>query len=191
MNYKKTYLDCWKYLKESKNYIYIIISLFIVSILLGWFLPVPEALLEIIQNYVQELIDKTAGMNYFQLLRFIMGNNIFVAFSSLFLGIIFGILPVFGALLNGYVLGFVISRVIEGGGVMVLWKLFPHGVFEIPALILSLGLGLRLGISIFSRNPKKGVKYNARNALRVFVFVILPLLIIAGIIETSLIFLVG
>jgi stage II sporulation protein M len=69
-------------------------------------------------------------------------------------------------------------------------KLLPHGIFELPAIILALAFGLRIGMFFYSKNPELEFKYRVKNALRVFVFIIVPLLIIAAIIETSLIFLI-
>jgi stage II sporulation protein M len=69
-------------------------------------------------------------------------------------------------------------------------KLLPHGIFELPAIILALAFGLRTGMFIFSKKPELEFRYRIKNALRVFVFVIVPLLVIAAIIETSLIFLI-
>ena len=72
---------------------------------------------------------------------------------------------------------------------MVLWRIFPHGIFELPAVFISLGLGLKLGTFIFQRNKLKAFAEFFWNSLRVFLFIVLPLLIIAAIIEGSLIFL--
>jgi len=36
---------------------------------------------------------------------------------------------------------------IEGYG--ILWRLVPHGIFELPAVFISLGLGIKLGTFIF------------------------------------------
>ena len=190
--YKKigNYEKCWKYLKESKKYFLIIIVILALSGLIGFLYPV--FLIEMIQDFVQEIVEKTEGMGFLQLFLFIFQNNLMTAFFGLLLGIIFGLFPLFLAVLNGYVLGFVMNFSVGAGGFSILLRLLPHGIFEIPALIISLGLGLRLGSFVFAKKNKKQVlKYNLENSLRVFLFVIIPLLLIAGIIETGLIFLLG
>ncbi|HJX50295.1 MAG TPA: stage II sporulation protein M, partial [Candidatus Nanoarchaeia archaeon] len=70
----------------------------------------------------------------------------------------------------------------------VLLRLLPHGIFEFPAIILALATGIRLGLFWFSDNKKKEFVKRVEGSLRVFLFVILPLLIIAAIIEGFLIF---
>jgi stage II sporulation protein M len=72
-------------------------------------------------------------------------------------------------------------------GILVLWRLLPHGIFELPALFLSAGLGLRLGTFIFRKNKLKSLKNYLFESLRVFLFIIFPFLLIAAIIEGILI----
>jgi len=184
-----SYGKCWEYLKESKVYFLIILLVFLISAVVGFIKPV--FLVEFIEKFVKELIEKTEGMNFFQLLIFIFQNNLITAFIGMIFGLILGVFPLFTSVMNGYVLGFVSNKVVGVVGVGSLWKLIPHGIFEIPALIISLGLGLKLGMFIFAKDKKKQVLYDLGNSLRVFLLVILPLLIIAAIIETGLMFLLG
>ena len=72
-------------------------------------------------------------------------------------------------------------------GINVLFRLVPHGIFELPSFIISLGLGLRLGLYLFLKKRGETFSGNLENVLRVFIFVILPLLLIAAFIETMLI----
>jgi stage II sporulation protein M len=68
-------------------------------------------------------------------------------------------------------------------------NLLPHGIFELPAIFISFGMGLKFGTFLFYKEKMKKFAEFFSNSLRVFVFVILPLLVIAAIIEGSLIFL--
>ncbi|MBI2629699.1 stage II sporulation protein M [Candidatus Pacearchaeota archaeon] len=183
-----SYMQCWNYLKESKFYIYIIISLFALSILIGFIFPV--FFIEAIKSLLKELAEKTQDMNFMQMFIFIFKNNLTTAFSGMIIGLFLGIFPVIITIINGYVLGFVSSKTADSIGAKFIFALLPHGIFEIPALIISLSLGLRLGMFIFAKEKSKSLKYNLENSLRVFILIILPLLFIAGIIETLLIFLI-
>ena len=93
------------------------------------------------------------------------------------------------AIANGYILGFVSSMSVESAGVASLGKIIPHGIFELPAIFISLGLGLKFGTFAFQKNKAKSFKNYLINSLRVFLLIVIPLLIIAGIIEGTLIFL--
>ena len=104
---------------------------------------------------------------------------------------IFGIFPFFIAIYNGYVLGYVLKLVVGKIGFLEIWKLFPHGIFELPAVFISLGLGIKLGASLFAKNSDKEFLRRLKNSARVFFFIVLPLLVIAAVIEGSLIKILG
>jgi len=185
-NYKKS----WIYIKESKNFIFITMGLFLLFALFGFFIPAPAYISNQITNFINQLLNQTSGLSMSQLISFIFLNNIKTSFFGWILGFFLGIFPAIVAIFNGYVVGFVSATSVKTNGILVLWKLFPHGIFELTAVFISLGMGMKLGFSFFIK--KKGIfKRNFLEALRVFISVVLPLLIIAAIIEGSLIFLLG
>lgn len=153
MDIKKEYKQSWKFLRECKIHILIIVLLFLASILLGFLFPI--FFVDFIKKFTEEIIKKTEGLDFFQLFLFISKNNITTALIGVIAGIIFGIIPLFYAFFNGYVLGFVMNKSVSVLGIGVLWRLVPHGIFELPALVLSLGLGLKIGLFQTSANNKK------------------------------------
>jgi len=185
------YGETWNFIKESRNYLLTALFLFLASAAIGFIFPV--FFLDFIKKFIEELAAKTAGMNFFQLFLFIFSNNMQTAFLGLFLGAGLGIFPLIINLFNGYILGFVANSVVASSGAFVLWRLLPHGIFEIPALILSFGLGLRLGMFMFGKKGerKKDFIYNLVNSFKTFLYVILPLLLIAALIEAGLIAILG
>jgi len=140
------YRRCVDFILESKKFIYFTFGLFIFSTLLGVLVPVPSGIEEKILNYIFELLEMTEGLSSFEMMRFIFLNNIQSSFFGIFLGSLFGIFPLVSSLTNGYILGFVISKSMEIEGPLTILRLVPHGIFELPALFISLGLGLRLGL---------------------------------------------
>lgn len=196
---KGLYSRSWKYICDSKNYIYSVIGFFVLFILVGLFVPVPAELEAKLLEYISELLAKTEGLSQGGLIRFIFLNNVQSSFFGMIFGVFFGIFPLISSLVNGYVIGFVLSKAIEIEGVLTILRLVPHGVFELPALFISLGVGLKLGWS-FGVTVVGGVieggfvkkfkqfREDVLNSLLVFVLVVVPLLIIAAIIEGTLIF---
>jgi len=184
---KKEYKDSWNYIRVSKNFIYSIIAIFFVFVLIGFFVPASAALMEAIMRIIQDLIEQTKGMSQLELIRFIFLNNLQSSFFGVIFGVAFGIFPVLTAVVNGYLLGFVGAVSVEAGGISVLWRILPHGIFELPAIFISLGLGLKLGSFIFQKEKVKSFREYFFNSLRVFFFIVVPLLIIAAIIEGILI----
>lgn len=186
---KKEYKKSWNYIKETKIYFYIIAIIFLVMAIIGFLVPAPEFITETIMGLLQEIITKTQGMNSLELIFFIITNNVQTSFLGMIFGFVLGIFPVITALINGYLLGFVSSMTVSVESPLILLKLLPHGIFEIPAVIIALGLGMKLGTFPFKKNPKKSLREYLANSIRVFLLIILPLLLVAGIIEGSLIFL--
>ena len=184
---RQGYGDSWDYLKESKVFIFSAIVVFFIFALVGFLFPAPEFISQPILKLIEDLVARTQGLNTSQLVLFIFTNNVWASFLALTFGIILGIYPFLSALLNGYLLGFVGRMVTSQEGIGTLWKILPHGIFELPAIFIAFGLGMKLGTVFFKKNFRKTFKEYIKKSLEVLVFVIIPLLIIASIIEGSLI----
>jgi stage II sporulation protein M len=178
---KRTYKESWEYLKETKIYIYSTFWLLVFFFLLGFMFPV--FFVEQIKEVIRNILEKTIGLSGFQLILFIFKNNLMVSVIGIFSGIIFGIIPILLIITNGYIVGFVSNAVSSVEGTSILWRLLPHGIFEIPAVIISIALGIKLGFSVFYKNSGKEFSKSFFNSLKILVFIIIPLLIVAAIIE--------
>ncbi len=186
---KKEYQKSWNYIKESKKFILIVLGIFLAFSLIGFFIPAPEFITKQIADFIKEILLKTENMSQSRLISFIFLNNLQSSFFTMIFGIFLGIFPVISAIANGYLLGFVANFAIQEDGIFSLWRIFPHGIFELPAIFISFALGLRLGASIFSRKEFRKFNENFISSLKTFILIIIPLLIIAAIIEGTLIFL--
>ncbi len=176
------------YLKKCGKQIFAVVGIFLCAMLFAFILP---NIFSFIDIFLEELIKKTEGLSASGLINFIFLNNARTAFYGLFGGILLGIFPLANALTNGAILGYVFARVYEISGASDFWRILPHGIFELPAIFIALGLGLKLGMFIFGKYPGKGIREGFWNSLRVFLLIVVPLLIIAAIIEGVLIALIG
>jgi len=188
---KNEYRKSWDYIKESRNFIYSLVGVFLIFVLIGFFVPVPDFVTEQIMKFIQEILEKTHGMSMVELINFIFWNNLQSSFFGVIFGVLFGIFPLLASIANGYLVGFVGAMAVEAEGLSTLLRLLPHGIFELPAIFISFGLGLKLGTFVFQDKKVESFKDYLLNSLRVFLFVVIPLLIIAAIIEGMLIFLSG
>jgi len=190
---KKNILDyyslSWTFIKQCRNYILLGFLVFLFSMFLG--VTFPQIFEEKLVEYLSALFGSIDGFGFWELFAFIFKNNASSAFTSVLFGIFFGIYPLFSMILNGYVLGFVAIRSVEVGGLRVLWQLVPHGILELPAIFLSVGLGIKLGFSLFTHLGRKSFGSSFKDAFTVFFFVVLPLLFLAALIETALILMSG
>jgi len=225
----KNFTTALKDLKKIKTYFWFSLILFLAVTFLSFLFPVFFE--KEIMNLIKELVLKTQGMNVFELIQFIMANNMQSSFLAILLGIFLGIFPLTALVINAYVLGFVASKTVALEGFLVLWRLLPHGIFEIPAILISIALGLRIGILLmyecisskikkinnleigvliflsilflpiafliyiiytFVNKPlRKKFIENLLYSIRIFIFIVIPLLVIAGIIEGVLIVFLG
>src|SRR3989344_5907031 len=187
----------WKYIKESKDYFGIVSGIFILLFLIGFSFPYlapPELLnplLEQVKTWVEELMKETAGKGFIEMWAFIFFNNTSIALISLFSGFLLGVIPIFLLISNGLVIGLISSIVTKEVGLFSLWRLLPHGIFEIPAIILSFALGIKFAGFILKKNFKKEFKILLKDSIRAFIFIIVPLLVLAAIIEAFLIVYIG
>ena len=120
------------------------------------------------------------------LLLIIFINNAIKALGLVFLGIPLGVPPVLFIGLNGFILGG-FSSALESvnGWRYVIASFVPHGVIEIPVILLATALGLTLGMESLKwlLRRESRVKLQLSNGLKVYVRWILPGLAIAAIIE--------
>lgn len=186
-NILKEYKSAFNFIIESKKYIYSIIYIFAFFTLVGFFLPIPQEIISQIIEYFKELLKETQGFNSIDMILFLFKNNTFASFFGLVFGSFFGIFSVINAALNGFVLGIAANMSVTENGILSLWRILPHGIFELPALFISLGMGLRLGFFIFSKEKMKEFNYRLKGALKSFLMIVIPLLLIASIIEGFLI----
>ncbi len=185
---KEIYKSIFDYLKDSKNYIYFSIFLFLLFVFLGAFIQPPAEILKKISELIKKLLEQTSGMNQIQLIIFIFFNNLKVSFLGLFFGAFFGIIPIILSISNGYLLGIVSALSVKKNGALILLNLLPHGIFELPAIFISFGLGIKFGTFVFEKNKKETFLDYFYNSLKVFLFIIIPLLLIAATIEGTLIY---
>jgi|SRR3989344_6953759 len=184
----KYYFECFSYLKESKKFIYASIILFIVFSYIGFLL---SDQLVFLNKILKDLIGQTQGLGAFQLVIFILKNNILASFFGMVSGFVLGIFPFISILNNGIILGYVGSLVYSTSGGFDLLRLIPHGIFELPAIFISLGLGMRLGFFFVAKKKLVELKRRLLLSLNTFLLIVIPLLIIAAIIEGVLIAISG
>lgn len=117
----------------------------------------------------------------------LFGNNLRAMVLSTLYGFIpFLYLPALSMGVNAILLGMVASSV-NGQWLLLAAGILPHGIFELPALCLSLAAGLCLcqNINRYIRKSEKGImKPLLLNILRVTGLVVIPLLVVAAIMES-------
>lgn len=165
---------------------------------------------EMLGQFENDIVEQLSGANSVEIMLFIFTRNIQVSFLAIFSGIFYGIIPASIMVFNGFFVGAVIYDPIqEYGGLAVFAALAPHGVLELPMVIISAAIGFRLGIIVLNITSKlfhffsrgfyenvdmefnieltksfKLILYEIIRATAFFILVIVPLLFAAAVVET-------
>jgi stage II sporulation protein M len=135
---------------------------------------------------LSDLLQPLEGINPFLLLFLIFVNNAVKALGTIALGILVGIPPVLFIGINGFVLGSVISwtKSLQGLGYTVA-AIVPHGVIEIPLLVLATALGFMVGLESlkWARRRESSVTPQLLASLKLYMKVVLPGFAVAAVIE--------
>lgn len=151
----------------------------------------PEAVLEIMNLFMEQVqeagvMDEVGNMSVLALLT---NNWMAMLFSALYGFIPFLFLPVFSLLANGSLLGMLAVVYVTNDMSLLAYLagLLPHGIFELPALVLSISCGVCL-----CQNMCRIVTNDDRriplvellsDLLRVLLLMVLPLTVLAAVME--------
>lgn len=134
-------------------------------------------------NFVQMF----SAMPPWKLAGAIFLNNAAKTLLAILLGTVIGFVPGIFLLANGVALGVVFSLSIQTRGAWLsIIAILPHGIFELPAVLLGTSIGLLLGMHTIKRlrgrseTPMAG---ELSRAMRFYCTVIVPLLLLAALVE--------
>ncbi|WP_336784365.1 stage II sporulation protein M [Paenibacillus illinoisensis] len=127
------------------------VILFVVGIGAGWVSTGP--LQDILLNQIGGLQEvsrqlEQSGNVQWNFFIFIFFNNAIKSVLVIYAGIFFGILPVIFLVINGMVIGFLVHITTDNGASLfdiVVKGLLPHGIIEIPVIIIACAFGLKFG----------------------------------------------
>ncbi len=172
---------------EILAYFFILACLFLFSIYSGYLVAMNDPMIakNVLTQFSQEF-GFIKQLPRFLIFFIIFINNTVKAFVAMLLGVLFGLVPVLFVMINGIMVGIVVYVVGERIGTeRVIMLLLPHGMIEIPAMLLACSYGVWLGRMFFERLRGKDVsmKEMIKEAVSKFVRTVLPMLLIAAFIE--------
>ena len=134
----------WKFILAA-------VLVFVFAVFNGYFLAQNSPLeTELILKKLQEVLGPIVEMPLLGQFLFIVLNNGITVFLVIVLGIIFGIFPFLVLFSNGTILGVIAFF----SKTELSWSTFfvgilPHGIIEIPVVILACAIGFKLGKTLF------------------------------------------
>src|SRR5262245_3477246 len=180
--------ECRVYFQRLRPYLITSIVLFGVGFIIGLMIVdrVPQ-LADTFKDSLAGFVKIFRGLTKLKLAAAIFLNNAAKTLLTILLGTSFGLLPTFFLIVNGAALGVVMSFSTQARGLGVaLLTVSPHGIFELPAVFLGSAIGLMMGMTVVRKLfAKSEVKIGSElgHALKFFVTVIVPLLLVAAFVE--------
>ncbi len=172
-----------------KRWIFVAIFLFSIGLVFGLSTPISIASLIFEDTAAfEELVGLLASVPLAVVVVIIFIKNASVLLLSFALSPILCLVPILTLTVNGWFLAFVSVIVSQEKSLgFVLAGLLPHGIFELPALILGEAAALSFGtvamLALFKKERRNLLLPSLRQNLR-YLMVALALLIPAAIIET-------
>ncbi|MBW6441136.1 stage II sporulation protein M [Patescibacteria group bacterium] len=183
MNYKR-------YIQGLENYIVFSSYVFLMAVFVGYYVAqnYPHEIYLLIEE-LKTFFSSIKNSTSFEIFTFILWNNVSKLLLLILLGIFAGLLPIFSLFSNGLILGvfaYFVSK--EQSWQFFFLGILPHGIIEIPVLIISSAIGVRIGkvaiLRIFGGQEK--ISSEILNAIKFFIVILVPLLLIAAFIEAYL-----
>ncbi|UKO98962.1 stage II sporulation protein M [Nostoc sp. UHCC 0870] len=182
-------------IQQTFLYIATATALFFVGLLVGWWyawqdptfmsLIVPESLISQVRDKGELWMGSIVGVEPLASSG-IMINNIKVSFAAVAGGMTAGAFTTYIMVFNGLLIGAIATLVSQNNLAYPFWAfVFPHGALELPAIFFAGGAGLLLAKAILfpgKYRPRDALKFYGSQAVQL-VFGIVPMLVIAGIIE--------
>jgi stage II sporulation protein M len=188
------------HLKQMKGYFAFGTILFFAGMIVGGTNPALDAFITGQLKGLEQIadsIDKSSNPSLMMFV-FIFFNNAIKSILIMYLGMLFGIVPIFFLIVNGMVLGYLFTNLAEnqGAGMLVdviVKGILPHGIIEIPAIIIASAYGIKFGTlalrgagSVLTRKKGIGLEFEtfATRTVPVMVLLVGLLLVAAGIEST-------
>ncbi len=144
---------------------------------------------ELSRQFVESVFSQfnfVVEMPHYLIFLVIFLNNSVKAFLAILLGVLV-IPPVFFVVTNGAILGIVVGvKSLEIGLTKTLLLILPHGVIEIPAMILSASYGMEIGVAVLKKMKDGDVELSAvfKEKIGKFLRYLVPAFFVAALIET-------
>ena len=122
---------------------------------------------------------------YLKIFFFIFSLNSISLLSNVLSGLFF-VLPFIFAILLGMNVGIVLFKEIGKLDFLAIF-LNPVSLFELPAAWISISVGIKIGILLYPDFALSAIGEILSKEIPVYIYVIIPLLIISGLMETTMI----
>ena len=191
---KKQHRALWRFYRETfGEALLMTAAAFLIICLLGFGVSLfNRSIPELVLNYFTQMVQDGNIITDDGIIHFgaLLINNLRAAAISVLYGFIpFIYLTALAVGMNALIIGVLAAYYVNSGASLLIFfaGILPHGVFELPALLIAFALGLllcRRTTQYVRKNTKGMMKPLLCNIARSFVMHVLPLLVMAAVAET-------
>jgi len=179
--------DDVSYLRSIRVYIGLSIFLFALTAVMGYFAAELDPQMAATWTKELEMLRWIMDQPPVLIMIIIFLKNLLASAMAMMLGIGLGLVPLLVVTSNGFLLGIVSYGAVKKAGVLFLLAgILPHGIIELPTVLLSIAIGFRLGylLAITLMRERADLSGETRIAVHFLVRWVTPLLFLAAVIET-------
>lgn len=179
-------MRCFTVLRQNKSYLWLALGLFA----LGWVLGAlfTEQIHKLVQpslEQLREITQKAQDKGGAYTSGLIFTNNLRATATMLVLGILACVPTMISLVMNGMMIGVMLSQVGGNFWGLVAFGILPHGIFELPAIFIASAFGIKLGrvllVPLAEKTRWQSFKFVWREVLSVSWFVLLLLVVAASV----------
>lgn len=179
--------DDLAYLRSIRIYIGLSVLLFALAAAMGYFAAGSNS--KVAEEWMAQLdmLKWITELPPVLIMVVIFLKNFLACAMSVLMGLGLGLVPLLVVTSNGFLLGIVSYETIQKAGVLYLMAgILPHGIIELPVVLLSIAVGFRLGHLVAQSiiGEKVDLTGETRTAIHLLLFLVMPLLLLAAFIET-------
>jgi stage II sporulation protein M len=177
-----------RYVYGLRGYLLVAVAIFLAFYVLGYLFSMlsPDVTGTVMSGFKDE-VSPMKDLSPIGLMLGIFENNAIKTFLVMVLGLGFGIVPALFTLANGLILGIVSGATASKYGLFyVAVGTLPHGIVEMPMILISAAIGMKLGADLLLALFRKKINMfdELKEGLLIYFCWVFPLLFLAAILET-------
>ncbi len=182
-----SFKDDIAYLKSIRVFIGISVLIFAATIVMGYYAAQMNS--DLAASMLKEfgMLKWITQLPLPLIMVIIFLKNLLSCIMSVLLGLGLAIVPLLVDTSNGFLLGVVLYNVLHKEGLLYfLAGVVPHGIIELPTVLMSIGIGFRLGylLALTFFGEKANLSEEVKIAIHFLIRWVTPLLLLAAAIET-------
>ena len=179
--------DDLAYLKSIRIFIGLSVFIFGLTAVMGYFAAAVDP--DMASNWTKELemLKWILDQPPILIMIIIFLKNLLASAMAMLLGLGLGLIPLLVVTSNGFLLGIVGYAAVQKVGILFLAAgILPHGIIELPVVLISIAIGFRLGylLALTLAKEKADLSGEIRMAIHFLGRIVAPLLFLAAAIET-------